>query len=478
MMVIDGASRAQKLRLASRMNNRGVRLHMSGGVQEALDLYQAAVEIRMKVLREEQGEESSSQESRFDFQDMEVTYSESLKEIRALDLYLDAHDCHPVSFSHPVENDRDCTDFEESEIVLFNMALAHFELSNVEKAAQLCNMALDLMPDPLTSARTLTLLAEVRLREKNPDEAMKILSAALHIETDFFKDMKEGSCLSIELNACVATTMSLMGKLHFLHGYPDTASQLCREVLRLRKANRGDDCILVATMVFNLGLILKSQGKPTEAIEHISFFIKRVSEELAQNPRWRPQVALAYQISGAVHLEAGNNESAVNSFSRALDLRKSVHNPNDVHIAETLTSLGRAEFECGRLGLALEHFKEAYAIPMQSEHAATARCHIGHVHHVNGDLGLAFDAYQEALDLATLAGEVSFENLINLLVVIGSILVQQGKAQDAVEYYSKAQELQRQLGAQHQNADRRLLVNPEVVKEMLEGSFHPCAAAA
>mmetsp|Transcript_4613 Transcript_4613/g.7685 ORF Transcript_4613/g.7685 Transcript_4613/m.7685 type:complete len:115 (+) Transcript_4613:457-801(+) len=114
---------------------------------------------------------------------------------------------------------------------------------------------------------------------------------------------------------------------------------------------------------------------------------------------------------------------------------------------------------------------------MQSEHAATVRCHIGHVHHVNGHLDLAFGAYREALDLAMLAAEVSYENIINLLVVIGSILVQQGKAEDAVEYYTKAQELQEQLGQHDQNVDQPFL-GPEVVKEMLGGSFPPCAAAA
>jgi tetratricopeptide (TPR) repeat protein len=495
-MVVDDDKDDQKRHLARLLNNVATLLHKLGRHEEALRTYQEAVTARMELLKIE----SSGNESQRDWKDeseQTLLYQASLQgEIaledsqrnshRHLDLFQNLRDSemNVSSLSLPKLSVTD-TEAREAAVTLYNMGLLHFEMNSFHKARRLFEMAMESQPDCLTKTMALNCMAQINIVMSQPYEAMVRLNEALCIEQVFLsrsstqQQHPSSAAHSDELDRCVISTLTMMGRVQHFHGNSKKALRLCREALHIIRMTYSDDSLEVAVMLYNIGLIYQKQGRVCEAVTHMTFFLTKSSGvELSESDEdWAPRIALAYHTCGCLHLENGSKSEAIECLNRALEMRKLIYGLKNVHVAETLTSLGRAYFECGKFDDTLRYLHEAYHIPLQAEYSATVRCHIGHAYYAKDDLDRAMVFYKEALGHALTVMERQSECIMDLLNIIGGLLLEQeGHSSEAIAYITEANEIQAQLALHQQDDNKKYLITPDIIRELQ--SFHPAAAAA
>jgi tetratricopeptide (TPR) repeat protein len=336
----------------------------------------------------------------------------------------------------------------------------------------------------------LNCMAQIYILISQPHEAMLLLNKALHMEKRILKrsstqqqqDHPSSATLSDQLDWCVISTITMMGRVQHFQGNSKKALSLCHEALHSIRMTYGDDSIQVAVMLYNIGLIYQKQGRVYEAITHMTVLLTQLSRvEFSDyqdvDGRWAPHIALAYHTCGCLHFENGSKPEAMECLNRALEMRKWMYGLPNLHVAETLTSIGRVCFECGKFDDTLRYLHEAYHIPLQAENLATVCCHIGHTYYAKDDLDRAMVFYKEALDLALTVMERQSECIMDLLNIIGGLLLEQdGHSSEAIAYITEANEIQLQLALNQRDDDQKFLTTPDIIRELQR--FHPGAAAA
>lgn len=480
------------------LNNIATCHHKLGRHIQALGLYQEALCSRMEVLKAPPARSSSycnTLQARIDqalrdhltLQDEVACQGRSSrKSNRFLDFFQGPKDSSDTLFqsttifTSPLTSAPD-THAIESAITLYNMGLLHFEMNDLTKAMRLLHMVTDIEPDPLTSAMTLICIAQIQYIKRLPHAAMLHLTKALYIEQSLLRSIQKSSCLTAEphpeLDRCVTITLSLMGRIQHFHGSSNKALQLCHEAITLLQNTYESDSLEVAVMLYNIGRIYHVQGNFNEATSHMSSLLVMVSENLSHYSEWLPQIAVAFQTYGLIHLDNGSTFEAIEHFTQSLEIRREVFGATNICVAETLILLGHAYFESGHLEDALQVFHEATTIPMKEEQSATILCHIGHVYHTKGNLDQALSSYKDALVHVLTALHRQSECIMDLLAIIGGLYMELGLPNDATIYIAEANEIHEQLRLHNQtHPGKKYFQTCAMIHELL--GFHPAAPAA
>lgn len=510
-----GSIPAQLRPLANSLNNVGALLHGGGDYKMALWYYQEAVQVRTEALqsvmrpelkkRDDSDHQAvlrrrcdaiTAEERRLRLCHRKGTPKLDLYNIRERDegrldrsqqkFSLPVHiTSTEVSPQVPSESKQHGHILErESAVTLFNMGLVHHEHANLDKAFQLFSMALKVLPtsaDPALAALILNNVAQVQHRARKPQDALLTLAKALHLEQGVVNgdDQRSGgSITACSLEDTIAMTLSLTGRIHYVHGDAEKALELCKETLRLLRVELGDDHIDVASILFNIGLVLRETGELGDALEHCQWFLDAAREKL-ENIDSNPQFAAALHAIGSMHHENGSVSKAISLFEESVSSFRSANAMEDtLDLADALMSLGRILQDTGRYSEAMEKYYEVLRITrslnsQDQEGEATVLCNMGHVHHARGELHEALAVYKEVLRLSRLLYGDNDSFVADMLGVIGNVRLEMGDTDNAMVNFANATRLLSQ--------SRGRWGHPPVVPNLLQClglHFRPAAAAA
>lgn len=402
--------------------------------------------------------------------------------------------CDPIRLSPytPMGEDHN----RSSAATLFNMGLCHLQNCSLDKALQLFDMALSIT-NPETDASLAALLmnhiAQVEYRQDLPAEAAATLGEALHVERRALSvgpnkhptDIASSSVLI----GLTAQTLSLLGRIHYARGDPTEALDYARESLRLlRRIHQEHDAapsIDVASMQYNVGLILRRMGgadRMSEAVGCVQSFISVSVASTTTPPSigYEAETATALFSLGCIHLDMHSVTNATRCFADALSLRRLTFGPNHETVAVVSFRLGKLYFDVGQYDRALGLYRESLRIARvlassepcssgtasaasaaegprnshpssaMSEDVATVLCYIGQVHHSRGELDEALCCYTETLRVARhLFGHVD-RFVAAMLGVMGNVYAEAGMHEDAFRCFADATRITQQRQQQQQ----------------------------
>jgi tetratricopeptide (TPR) repeat protein len=162
---------------------------------------------------------------------------------------------------------------------------------------------------------------------------------------------------------------------------------------------------------YNLGIVLRDQGKTDQAITHYR-----------QAIALRPSYAEAHYNLGRLLSEKGEFNDAISHYEAALAV-----NPAD---AEAHNNLGVTLFQNGHVGDAIAHYEQALAIRPDY---ADASCNLASALLFKGDLDGAIARYSVCLALSPNQAEAQYN--------LASALLRKGRTDEAIAHYQRVLEL-------------------------------------
>ncbi|MEM9556755.1 MAG: serine/threonine-protein kinase [Acidobacteriota bacterium] len=153
--------------------------------------------------------------------------------------------------------------------------------------------------------------------------------------------------------------LNLIGNSLAHAGELDDAEAAYRETLDIAREVFGPDHVWSATVLANLGSLLRRQGRDAESLE----FLRRGLELYVSNGHGESAIALAIRNNLAVALaEAGHLEAAEVEYRAALALQETLLGPGHPRVGRTLTNLGRLLMDQGRFHDAAEPVERAVSV--------------------------------------------------------------------------------------------------------------------
>jgi tetratricopeptide (TPR) repeat protein len=183
---------------------------------------------------------------------------------------------------------------------------------------------------------------------------------------------------------------------------------------------------------FNLGNVLRQEGKMDEAIPH---YQKAVLI--------RPDYAQAHNNLGKALLLKGKVDEAISHFQNALQIRPDY--------PETRVNLGEALFQKGKVDEAIVQYQIALQI---NPGYADGQFDLGNALLQKGRMDEAISHYQKALEIKPDFAEAH----INL----GNILLQKGEMDEAITHFKKAVQIRPNYAQAHNNLGNILMQKGEV----------------
>lgn len=193
--------------------------------------------------------------------------------------------------------------------------------------------------------------------------------------------------------------------------------------------------------------------------------LKKYSEALAVYQdtlgRDHPHVAGTMKNIGMVLAERGELDAAMDKFTEALQIYKTVNNGKDgpcCDIASALSCMGNVQNRRGELDEALKYYSEALAIYKSvssrarelggrsrlalQEVASTLKI-MGMVYTKRGELDKAMSSFQDAIDIMrqNFSEKGSGAVVTSILARIGGIFCKMGKLDEAMSHYQEAYDL-------------------------------------
>lgn len=410
-------------------------------------------------------------------------------------------------------------DNRDSAITLFNMALCHLQVGYYSKSSSLFDMAWSVIQpesDPGLAALILHGIAQLQYWGGMATEAMRTSAQVMRLLRSVLTDApdeREGvetssSSLSsvVDVERCVVSTLSLMGRIHYTDGEPAKALELCQEVLRLRCGSLGENHVDTLCTLYNIGLVLERCGRRNDAAKHCFQFVDGIARFLSSGNGGAvlplpagAQIGTALFTVGTMHLQNDLVTPAIRVLRQSLSVRTSVLGPHHVLLAETLFKLGEVLSEIGTYPEAMDHYRESvriYRLHDDLDDAAAVLCGIGQVHHERGELDEALAIYDEVLRIAVVAYGQDDEFVAQMEGILGNIYLEKGETAEAMRRFASAARIMRRLqqreerGVQLAAPDEIMEeetpfgsgTSPPVIMPMVVQSswicFYPCAAAA
>ena len=231
------------------------------------------------------------------------------------------------------------------------------------------------------------------------------------------------------------------------------AGSLGQALINLRRALEADPDLVLSR--FQLGEVLREQGKPEEAAEQyrhalrldpnhaeahnaLGLILKEgqqtepALEHFRRALRSDPLSYDAHANSGTIHLQQGKAEEATREFYRALQIE-----PNNPGVYR---SLGVAQARLGRHWQAVSDFQQAISLKPDN---AEAHYNLGLSQSELGRQGEAIEAFQEAIGLRPDYAEAHSS--------LGVVYGQAGRLPEAVEAFRQAVRIDPEFGEAYSN---------------------------
>ena len=362
--------------------------------------------------------------------------------------------------------------------VLNNIGRAQYVHSRFEAALKAYSESLDIRklylgPDSLDTAATCYNIGQTHQQIKNYADGLKcfmeflrIVRASLgdesrdvalvcraiaevHHETHDLKLAHHFLCISLkaqiatfgQTNIEVATTLNKLGNICYEMKDFESAMKYYSEGLLIEHATlpRGHQHIM--TTIINIAHIQKQLGdnvKALAAYKHVY--------SLQVNSYGPEDIRVAETLSsvGLIEYHLKKYESSFESFQESLRIRRQCYGSDDhVEVASTLNSIGLVLFKQNMFNLAMKCFMESLRIRkkmlgVSHRDVAIVWYNIATIHFESGEDELAIGMYEETLRIERAALGDSHPDVIMTLQHLGQVYQQLGHMEKATEYLQSA----------------------------------------
>ncbi len=202
----------------------------------------------------------------------------------------------------------------------------------------------------------------------------------------------------------------------------------------------GDDPLLEAQMLHNLGNVLLVQGDYAGAEERYTASMQIRIEELGED---HPDVAASLNNLGLAVGNMGEYERSRELQQRALEIKRRALGPDHPDVAASLNNLGIVLTYEKRYEEAIAAYEEAYRIleaAFGPGHGDVAMLHnnLGHIHEVRKDYDTALEHHQRALELRREHLGERHPDVATSLFNVGVVHGDTGRWQEALQLYDEA----------------------------------------
>jgi len=202
---------------------------------------------------------------------------------------------------------------------------------------------------PMVQARLMRTLGQIYRRLALPEQAEKLLEAAVAV------DEAQGE----EQLVSLALTLDELGIVHAIQGRLDQAEPLFERALRIREERFGPDAFELLESLDKLGNLYALQGRYDEGEP-----IFRRALAMRESLVGPDDASIAFTLGnlGILLSRQGRFEEAEVDYRRALEIQERVHGPDHANVSRTLNNLGTVVEEQNRHAEAEEIYRRALAI--------------------------------------------------------------------------------------------------------------------
>ncbi len=243
-----------------------------------------------------------------------------------------------------------------------------------------------------------------------------------------------------ELKAKAAT------KLIYVTGYQQAEQKVAVAISELALADviqAGDDPILRANVLRNVGLILSRNGKYEQARGKLEQALALREREFGSD---HPEVVDILGKLGDILMRQGKKQKARSLFQRELAVKIKAFGSEHYQVAISHIALGNVQSESGELQEALVHYRRARqimerAVGTDNPDVAAVISNIGLIYSRQGKFEPALENFLQALDIKERTQGTDNPNLAFTLNSLGTLYNKQGKYQLAQETCRRALKL-------------------------------------
>jgi tetratricopeptide (TPR) repeat protein len=362
--------------------------------------------------------------------------------------------------------------------VLNNIGRTHYVHSKFEDALVAYSEALDIRrrylgPDSMDAAATCYNIGQTHQQLKNYEDALQCFMeflrivreclgddtrdvalvcraiAEVHHETHDLKLAHHFLCISLKAqiatfgktNIECATTLNKLGNICYEMKDFESAMKYYTEGLLIEHATlpRGHQHIM--TTITNIAHIQKQLGdniKALAAYKHVY--------SLQVNSYGPDDIRVAETLSsvGLIEYHLKKYASSFESFQESLRIRRQCYGSDDhVEVASTLNSIGLVLFKQNMFNLAMKCFTESLRIRIKllggsHRDVAIVWYNIATIHFESGEDELAIGMYEETLRIERAALGDSHPDVIMTLQHLGQVYQQLGNMEKATDYLKSA----------------------------------------
>lgn len=403
---------------------------------------------------------------------------------------------HPAALLGPTL-ESEASNAVASAITLYNIGLANHRLGEKDSALRLFKMCLTVLPaetSPEIAAVALNNVAQIHYQSGDVNGAMDCLKEALHYEQrsslpvpSSAATVNSGLTSQVDLEGCIAATLTLMGRIQHDKGSHQEALDLLQEVLRLQRGSLGDDHIDVAVTLYNIGVVMHSlPGGLDEAVSHCKWFLQKAMSALPEADS-NPQIAEALLVMGCMLLENAQVTESYKILKLAITVGRKAAEGNNKVLLRSLVTLAHLCHDSGQFDEASSHYREwiqinSSVLGRDHEEVAAIRCSLGQVQVSLGELDEALVSFEEVLRIGRLSYGDRDIVVASVLEMIGNVHLEKGETDDALANFSDAKWIREQVSREASQSSSSPRLGQGIlarhVTRSLTINFHPAAAAA
>lgn len=266
----------------------------------------------------------------------------------------------------------------------------------------------------------------------------------MEIAADIFEQSEQWQKLADALNT--------LSEDHWRMGRLDAADEVASKAQTICQTYLGEDHIIEADALNNLGNIKIMRGKLSESlVDHeagLAIKKKRLDE-------FDPVLAGSYSNIGVIYDYLGDYDRALNYYQKALEIDEKVLGGMHADIAMSYNNIGSIYQFKGDHGNALKYYEKALEVDLEvlgAEHPDLGDIYnnIGTIHYYNGSFDLAGDFYEKALRIRSNSFENNHPKVAESNNNLGNVLFENGDLEEALKNYLKALKIREEVfGPRH-----------------------------
>ena len=283
-------------------------------------------------------------------------------------------------------------------------------------------------------------------------EALECYSEVLRIRRSLFGDSHE----------FIASTLSSMASVHLKLGELTHAVECFQEALSVRLGLYGSKHITVVGTRNNIAMVYNNMGEHGKALD--CYKTNLAVFRSVHGKQEHPLLADTLNNVGVVYFGIGHYGLAAQNMSEALKIRRVLYGSDHLSVAECLNNLGNTYCAQGKYSEAVECCLQALKIKKQiltGSHPSLAgnlknlTIIYGHLK----DFDKALNYATEALEMVTNSEGPDSDAVADVLNVMGDIYKKSHMVTEALEKYTRALEIKREVYDEGSNASVAEILN-------------------